>query len=109
MSAPPALRLTRRGRLVLRLGALLLAIVLLCVALIVGVLLGSGTASGADQARPLPVVEHVVAPGETLWQIARRVSPHEDTRDVVLRIVAANDLDGANVIAGTRLIVPLAT
>ncbi len=59
----------------LRLGALLLTVALICSALLVGVLLGSGTASGADQARPLPVVEHVVAPGETLWQIARAGQP----------------------------------
>ena len=55
----------------------------------------------------LPVVQHVVSPGETLWQVADRVAPREDPRDVVLRIVEANGLAGANVVAGTRLVVPV--
>ena len=40
-----------------------------------------------------PVTVH---PGETLWQIARRVAPGDDTRDTVLRIRDLNALDSAS-------------
>ncbi len=103
------LQLTRRGRLVLRLGGLgLLGVVLLAV-LVAGVLLGGGTARGGQEARPLPMHEVVVGPGQTLWQIAERAAPGEDPRDVVLRIVEANRLQGANVRPGTRILVPLSS
>lgn len=101
------LRLTGRGQLVVRLAGMVLTGGLLVLAVLLGVLLGGGSADGGEQSRPLPVVRHVVAPGETLWQVAGRVAPEEDPRDVVLRIVEANGLTGANVVAGTRLVVPL--
>ncbi len=101
--ARPGVRLTCRGRLVLRIAGVLVAGLLVALA----VLLGGGSALGGEQAGPSPVVQHVVSPGETLWQVAVRVAPREDPRDVVLRIVEANGLAGANVVAGTRLVVPV--
>lgn len=101
------LRLTRRGRLVVRLAGGALMGALLVLSVVLGVLLGGGSAQGGEQSRPLPVVRHVVSPGETLWQVAERVAPGEDPRDVVLRIVETNGLTGANVEAGTRLVVPI--
>jgi len=50
-----------------------------------------------------------VAPGETLWQIARRVSPHADPRAMVLQLEALNHLHGASVLAGQRLLLPRAS
>ncbi len=99
------LRLTRRGRLVIRLGGVLLALA----AVLAGVLAGGGVASGSDRASPLPVVHHVVTPGETLWDIAGQVAPEADPRDAVLRIIEANGLADANVRAGTRLVIPLSS
>lgn len=47
---------------------------------------------------------HVVAPGETLWSIARRVAPESDTRATVDALIAAN---GSPVIrAGQTLVLP---
>jgi LysM domain len=105
--ATTPLRLTGRGRLVVRLAGVTAMGALLVLSVLLGVLLGGGSAQGGEQSRPLPVVRHVVAPGETLWQVAERVAPGEDPRDVVLRIVETNGLTGANVEAGTRLVVPL--
>lgn len=46
----------------------------------------------------------VVAPGDTLWSIARRLQPTGDVRALVDRLVAANG--GSAIAAGDRLVVP---
>jgi hypothetical protein len=100
---PAPLRLTRRGRLVVRSGVLVLAMIGVAAA----VLLGGGTALGGGQARPLPVTYHQLAPGETLWEVASATAPGEDPRDVVIRIMELNRLPSAHVVAGTRLAIPV--
>jgi hypothetical protein len=100
-------RLTRRGRAVLLL-------VLLAVAL-VAFSLGRfsspsdaarpGSAPAADGAVVADAAVVVVQPGESLWEIARRVAPDADPRRVVAQLKAVNDLDGA-VRAGQRLTLP---
>ena len=59
-------------------------------------LLGLGTTTVvAVQQRPSePVWSHVVQPGETLWQLAGQADPDSDRRDVVDRLIRANELDG---------------
>lgn len=96
--APVGLRLTARGRLVVWAFALAAA---------AGVVL-SAQAAGADApGAAQPVVTHVVAPGETLWQIAGGVvEPGQDRRDVVADLVELNRLDGAALQAGQEILVP---
>jgi hypothetical protein len=97
------LRLTRRGRVVVR---LLAAAALL---LVVGFgVLGDRTAL-AGQEPAGPVAERVVLPGETLWAIAGEVAPDADRRDTVAQIIDLNDLPSAEVTAGQRLAVPTST
>jgi LysM domain-containing protein len=99
----PPLRLTRRGRLVLR-G--LIALVML------GLMTGAALtmahrADAADgPARPVVVAHHVVLPGETLWGIATSVAPKADPRDTVARLVEFNALRSSDVHAGQTLAVP---
>jgi hypothetical protein len=102
-SAPPPLRLTRRGRVVLRLatGVLLLG------AVVGGVLGLIRPADAGTQVIPVPVSYHVVLPGETLWSIARESVPGADPREVVARIVELNALPGAGLTAGQRIAVPV--
>lgn len=98
------LRLTRRGRAVVRLAVLLLGLLVTAV-----VVLGSGRVARADEsATPVPVAYHVVQPGESLWQIAGRVAPGEDRRDTVARIVELNALESGSLEAGRRIAVPVA-
>ena len=53
------------------------------------------------------VVRHVVQPGETLWQIAESVAePSQDVRDVVVDLVALNELPDAGLMAGQVIVVP---
>lgn len=95
------LRLTRRGR------AVLFALVALVVAL-TSVLVSSRMAV-ADGPSSAPVVErHVVAPGETLWQIAASIArPGEDVRDVVLELAQLNQLPGSGLMAGQTIVLPV--
>ncbi len=89
-------RLTRRGRLVV---GLLAVIGLLAV-----FLLGWFAASPAASAPPQRTV--TVSAGQTLWQIARRVAPQADPRVTVAQIERLNHLDGAQVHPGQPLRVP---
>lgn len=102
-SAPSRrLRLTRRGRVVVRL--LGVAVVLLVV--LAGVLLDRPALAGPDVA-PSRVTERVVLPGETLWQIAGEVAPRADRRETVQHLMDLNALSTASVTAGQRLDVPV--
>jgi len=94
--------LTRRGRLLLTLLVLTL--------LVVGAVLLSGGATalaGTDHATGTATAQRVtVRPGETLWQIAERVAPGTDPRETIARILDLNDLQTAQVQAGTALVLP---
>jgi LysM domain len=98
----PALRLTRRGRAVVT----VVGVALLLVAVVAAVLLGGGSAAAGDAARPVPVRQHVVMPGETLWQIAAEVDRSADPRDTIVRIRELNHLQSAALPVGARLLLP---
>lgn len=100
--ADGALRLTLRGRLVL--AAL--------VAMVGGaaVIVAPGLLSGATADSPVapPVVEiYTVAPGESMWQVARGVTaPGRDVRDTVAAIVELNGLQSVDLQIGQQLLLP---
>ena len=79
------------------------------------VLVGGAWAAPALRAlspdQPVPVARsaYVVRQGDTLWSIARRVSPDDDPRPIVDALAEANGLDGAGLVPGQSLIVPLAS
>jgi hypothetical protein len=95
-------RLTRRGRLVLRLGVLVLA---LLAALVLAVVMTRPASAGA-QPHAVQARYHVVLPGETLWSIVGEIAPTADRRDVVAEIVELNALPGSGVEAGRRIALP---
>ena len=98
-AARPAIRLTRRGRIVL---AVLAALVL------AGLFVAGATAAQASA----PAAAHAgdarifVQPGDTLWSIAQRTHPDADPQTVVQDILSANHLSSASVTVGQRLWVP---
>jgi hypothetical protein len=111
-AAARALRLTRRGRMVL-FGLPALAVTAALVFSLLAVLLGSlaspanaatkvNTANLAGYAAPVTVLQ-----GDSLWSIAAHSDPARDVRDVVADIVAMNDLGTGVLQAGQRLYVPL--
>jgi len=97
MSATSAVRLTRRGRLVVVLAVLMTM-------LVAGFSLGH---------TPSQASGHVAAPrtvtvqaGETLWGLAARIAPHADPRLVVAEIERLNRLHTPAVFGGQQLVVP---
>ena len=97
----PPLRLTRRGRLVLRaLVVISLAVLITVTALVLA------RSARADADSHAPVRYHVVMPGETLWGIATELSPNADPRDTVSLLVEVNHLPSSGVLAGQRLVIP---
>jgi hypothetical protein len=99
----PPLRLTRRGRAVLR-ALVVLGLVGLMAAT---ALLMAHRADAADGPAPKTVVKHhVVLPGETLWGIATGLAPGADPRDTIAAIVEFNSLQSSAVHAGQDLALP---
>jgi hypothetical protein len=100
-------RLTRRGRLVLGIFAVMVAAGLVTVFWL-------GVAGGAQAAshrlRPgaayRGMTQVVVRPGQTLWSIASRAEPGADPRVVIQQIIEVNALRGAVIQPGESLWVP---
>jgi hypothetical protein len=99
----PPLRLTHRGRVVLR--GLVVLVMLGLMAGVAPTMARRATASDGP-ARPVVVVHHVVLPGETLWAIATSVAPKADPRDTIARVVEFNSLTSSAVRAGQSLAIP---
>ncbi|MDO8107403.1 LysM peptidoglycan-binding domain-containing protein [Isoptericola sp. b441] len=92
------LRLTRRGRVVLAVLALL----------VVGLwtMRPDGAAAGGG-AEAVPVAVVTISPGQTLWGIAAGVAaPGQDVRDVVAELISLNGLASSQVRAGQQILVP---
>lgn len=79
-------------------------IAFLLVATLIGV--GAGTVVARQQRPSPPAWVHVVAPGETLWQLAGEAAPGTDRRETVDRLVRANRLAGGGISPGQRLVLP---
>lgn len=103
-----ALRLTRKGRLLFRgIPALTLAVFILLGAL---TFLNPGEAkSSVAEIGPAVSTTLTVMHGDSLWDIAARVAPEQDNRDVINQIMQINDLTTAQVRAGQVLEVPVYT
>jgi cell division protein YceG involved in septum cleavage len=95
-----AVRLTRRGRLVVVVAALL-------VAFAVGVFVtAAGSVATQQTGTPEPTKIVQVSSGDTLWDIASPLADDGDVRAVMEEIKQLNALDSADLQAGQRLVVP---
>ena len=98
-AAPGEVRLTRRGRLVVFFGALL-------VVLLLGVYWGAGSVATEHRGTPEPTQVVMVGEGETLWDIAADAATDGDTGAMVERIQRLNALDSGMLTAGQKIRVP---
>ena len=96
----PEIRLTRRGRLVLLLGAVLVVLAL-------GVFWGAGSVATQQPGTPDPTLVVTVQPGDTLYGIAATVTTDGDVAAMVERIQTINALDSGMLAAGQRIRVPV--
>lgn len=96
---PSSVRLTRRGRLTVFLGGTALALGAFTW------IAGPAVSTGEQHQQHTQTV--VVAPGQTLWDVAAQVAPEEDPRNVIADIVELNALaDAGSVRVGQPLHVP---
>ena len=95
--------LTVRGRLVV----LLTLVALLLAAFSVGRAASGAATSPAAVPPPPAAVPMTVQPGDTLWEVARRVAPQADPREVVQVLQRANDLQGPALRVGQQLLLPV--
>lgn len=101
-SYAPELRLTRRGRMVVLLGALLVVLVL-------GVFMTAGSVASERPGTPEPTLVVTVQPGDTLYGIAETVTTDGDVAAMVEEIQTINALDSGMLAAGQRIRVPVTT
>jgi len=94
-------RLTLRGRLVIFAGPIILLLLVLSAGWL------ATSAAATDAAAVGTTTEVVVAPGETLWQVAETAAPTVDPRETVAVIIELNGLSSASVQAGQSLLVPV--
>ncbi|GAB4098782.1 LysM peptidoglycan-binding domain-containing protein [Sinomonas halotolerans] len=102
---PTPLRLTRRGRFVLIILPLSLAMVGLLA--LWAALMAPAHAEAEMLAGPGEAVAVTVQPGDSLWTIAAEHAPGQDARVTIGQIQELNDLTGSRVVAGERLLVPV--
>jgi LysM repeat protein len=98
-AAAPAVRLTRRGRIVLTLAFLAALMTVLTV-------FGSHSAATGEAGTPVPTTTVEVGQGDTLWQIASRLAEPGQTREMVHQIEELNALDGSALSVGQEIAVP---
>ena len=98
--ASHAVRLTRRGRLVL---------LLTFVAVMFALLTVFGDQSAATRETGVPVETRTleVAEGDTLWEIAASVAAPGDVREMVHQIEELNALPSAALVEGQEIAVPV--
>lgn len=94
-----AVRLTRRGRLVV-VGLTLMVLLLL------GVVWGSGSVATLHPGAPVPTKIVVVEPGDTLYDIAADVAPDGQVGEMVEQLQQMNGLDDPMLQVGQHLRVP---
>jgi len=97
-------RLTRRGRFLVFVA---LFMVVLGVVIAGAASVSASTSSSTPSAARPATRTVVVQPGQTLWQVAVRVAPHRDPRDVIRQISELNALTGVLVSPGQSLAVPI--
>jgi hypothetical protein len=95
-----SVRLTRRGRVVVVVAALL-------VAFAIGVFVtAAGSVATQQPGSPEPTTIVQVGTGDTLWDIAAGLAADGDVRAVMEEIKQLNALDSGVLQAGQRLVVP---
>jgi nucleoid-associated protein YgaU len=97
---------SRRGVRLTRPGQVVVVTALLCLVLAMWSWWGSPTAASGHAHHPA-THSIVVKPGQTLWDIAGKIAPGKDPREVVAQIEDLNSMsDPGELIAGQPLFVP---
>ena len=104
-TSPAALTLTKRGRTVIMVSALILATSTFAATF--SAFNGAVASTTAVSAAPVAAEQIIVQPGESYWSIARAIAPGRSTQDVIDQIHQLNPFEGSTLQAGTKILVPL--
>lgn len=99
----PRLRLTRRGRVVI---ALFVSIVTIS-GLALFVFFGAAQAQASAEQGTQQFTYVAAEPGDSMWNIATRIAPTADPRDVIADIVRLNQLPSVELDVGQELAIPV--
>lgn len=95
------LRITARGQ------AVLVSFVAIVLAIVVGFFtFGTSGASAASESGSNDFTYVSIHAGETLWDVASKLDPNADPRDLIAEIVQLNALSSSDVEAGQRIALP---
>lgn len=95
------LRITARGQVVL------VSFVAIVLAIVVGFFtFGTTGANASTEAGSNDFTYVSIHSGETLWDVASRLDPNADPRDLIAEIVQLNALTGSDVEVGQRIALP---
>ena len=100
----PVIRRSRKANIRLTRSLVVLS---LAVVLGAGFAMQAGAGSKVQPAKPDSFITVTVAPGETVWSIAKALNSNGDLRQLVDQIIIANGLQSADVTAGSKIRVPL--
>jgi nucleoid-associated protein YgaU len=95
----PQWRLTRRGRVVVLVAAVLLAFA-------IGVVVAAGSVATGEAGTPEPTKVVTVGSGDTLWGIASELAEDGEVQAMMTRIERLNALESQMLAAGQKLVVP---
>jgi LysM repeat protein len=99
------LRITRRGRAVLTaIAGVPLVVGALAIALNGGLAAADGSSLNGGSTTTFDYV--TIQSGQSLWQLAQRIAPSADPREVIAEIVNLNQLPSESVQPGQRLALP---
>jgi len=93
-------RLTRRGRVVVVMLALMAV-------LAVGIVVAAGSVATDEAGTPEPTAVVMVGPGDTLWDIASAAADDGNVASMIARISKLNALDSGMLVSGQRLLIPV--
>jgi hypothetical protein len=65
-----------------------------------------GRAIGGETVEPVARGRYVVQQGDTLWSIAKQMTPAEDPRPLVDAISSENSIDAGALVPGQTLLIP---
>ena len=102
--APTKTRRSRRANIRLARALVLLSLTVVFGA---GFAMQAGAGSKVVPTKADSYVVVTVAPGESVWSIAKALNSNGDVRDLVDQIIKVNGLASADVVAGTKIRVPL--
>ena len=91
------MKLTRKGK-----RCLLFVLVAMLFTMVVAMNIGASASEETQE-----YIAHIVEPNDTLWELAEQYGADGDIRETIYHIKRLNQLEGSDLIVGTRILIPV--